>query len=459
MKWLRSRTAVVVLVAVAAALTFSLGAWQGWLAQAAGNVVYVNDNLLPDVEGCNDPDANTIAGGITAADSDDTVIVCEGTYDGGVTVNKDALTIEGRPEADRDDIIVQAASDGLVVPNDGVTIRHMYFAGGTGDGIYVTGDEATIQDVEAVEWDTGIDLGGSSGSLVEDSDVDDNDTGIAAIGGGDNVIRNNVAGDGNGTGLWVQDEDVDLVAGNDLAGTVEALYLNADAGLLNVRVINNTIHAGSDGIYIDVIPSAESLIVIGGCPDAGNTFDGTPDGVSDFFVEMACGAGPPDTEVTVDATWNYWGGLTTRTTIADSIYDDEDQNECGNEHGAVVFHPWATEPPPTPSPSPTPTPTPSPTPSPSPTPGTRTFDLQMGWNDFVWTGPTGTDPATALSCIDGNYVIAYRYVALTQAFQRYVPGNATLSTMTNLNKYDSLLVLVTTAAGVQCQDMPVDPDP
>jgi hypothetical protein len=174
---------------------------------------------------------------------------------------------------------------------------------------------------------------------------------------------------------------------------------------------------------------------------------------------MACGAGPPNTEVTVDATWNYWGGLTSRTAIADSIYDDEDQNECLTDHGAVVFHPWVTEPPPTPSPSPTPTPTPSPTPSPTPTLGTRTFDLQMGWNDFVWTGPTGTDPATALSCIDGNYVIAYRYVALTQTFQRYVPGNATLSTMTNLNKYDSLLVLVTTAAGVQCQDMPVDPDP
>jgi parallel beta-helix repeat protein len=458
MKWLRSRTAVVVVVATAAALTISLGAWQGWLAQAAGDVVYVNDNSLPDVEGCNNPDAATIADGISAADPGDTVIVCEGTYDGGVTVNK-SITIEGRAEADRADIIVEAASDGFVVTADDVTIRHMYFAGGTGDGIYVTADQATIQDVEAVEWDTGIFLDGSSDSLVEDSDVDDNNTGIGAIGGGDNVIRNNVAGDGNGTGVWIEDEDVDLVAGNDLAGTVEGLYLNADAGLLNVRVINNTIHAGSDGIYIDVIPSAESLIVIGGCPEAGNTFLGTPNGTTDFFVDMACGAGPPDTEVTVDATWNYWGGLTSRTAIADSIYDDEDQNECGTDHGAVVFHPWVTEPPPTPSPSPTPTPSPSPTPSPTPTLGTRTFDLQMGWNDFVWTGPTGTDPATVLSCIDGNYVIAYRYVALTQAFQRYVPGNATLSTMTNLNKYDSLLVLVTTAAGVQCQDMPLDPDP
>jgi hypothetical protein len=81
----------------------------------------------------------------------------------------------------------------------------------------------------------------------------------------------------------------------------------------------------------------------------------------------------------------------------------------------------------------------------------------MGWNSFVWTGPTGTDPATALSCIDGFYAIAYRLIATTQGFERYIPGNADLSNMTNLNKYDNLLVLVT-GSGVECE-MPVDPDP
>lgn len=469
MKWLRSRTAVVALVAVVAALTVCLGAWQGWLAQASPAVVYVNDNLLPDVEGCNDA-ANvksTIAEGILAADAEDTVIVCEGEYDGAVTVGK-KLTIEGRAEADRAAIVVEGASDGFTVTADGVTIRHIRFDGidGTGIGVHVTGDDATIQDVEAVRWADGIFLDGSSGSLVEDSEVDDNGAGIVAAGGGNNVIRDNVAGADNGTGVWIDDEDVDLVAHNDLSGTLEALYLDADApNVLNVRVVGNTIHAASDGIYIDEIPSAESLIVIGGRAEDGNTFVGTPDGVTDFFVEMACGAGPPDTEVTVNATWNYWAGLTLRAEIADLIYGDEDDLDCA-PHSAVVFHPWATEPPPTPTPSPTPTPTPTPTATPTPTPtatatptpGTRTFDLQMGWNNFVWTGPTGTDPATVLSCIDGFYAIAYRYVAANQTWQRYIPGDDVLSNMTNLNKYDSLLVLVT-GSGVVCQDMPVDPDP
>jgi hypothetical protein len=87
---------------------------------------------------------------------------------------------------------------------------------------------------------------------------------------------------------------------------------------------------------------------------------------------------------------------------------------------------------------------------------TRDFDLQLGWNNFVWTGASGTDPATVLSCINGSYAIAYRFVAVGQTFQRYVPGDAALSNMTNLDKYDSLLVLVT-ASGVQCLGMPVEP--
>ena len=454
MEWLRSRTAVVVLVAVVAAFTIGLGTWQGWLAQAAPDVVYVNDNLLPDVEGCNAPDASTIPDGITAADPGDTVIVCEGTYADNVTVGK-SVTIEGRAAADRADIVVEGASDGLVVTAADVTIRHMRFDGkdDTDVGIVVQGDGATIQDVEAVHWAVGIFLDASSGSVVEDSELDDNVlAGIMAVGGGNNVIRDNVTGANNLIGVLIGGEDLDVVTDNDLSGSDVALVLAAAPDILNVRIVRNTINAGSDGIFIDEIDSAESLIVIGGRAEDANTFAGTPDGVTDYFVEMICAT---DTEVTVNATWNYWAGLTDRADIADLIYGDEDDLDCA-PHGAVVFHPWATEPAPTPTPSPTPVPSPTPSPSPSPTPDTRTFDLQQGWNNFVWTGATGTEPATVLSCIDGNYAIAYRFVALGQTFERYVPGDAALSNMTNLDQYDNLLVLVT-AADVQCQDMPVTP--
>jgi parallel beta-helix repeat protein len=451
MKWLHSRTAVVTVVAAAAALAICLGTWQGWLAQASPAEVYVNDNALPDVEGCNAADATTIAGGIAAADPGDTVIVCEGTYDGNVTVGK-SVTIEGRADAARSDIIVQGGSgvDGLTVTADDVTISHMLFDGvdASGTGIHVTGDSATVQDVEATDWVNAIWLDASSSSVVEQSEVDNNNLGIWAKGGEKNSISSNVAGDGNNIGVVVQDEDVDVVDQNDLAGAAEALYLDANApAILNVHVIRNTIHASasSNGIFIDQIPSADSLVVIGGCPNNQNTFTGSPDGVTTFFIGLVCGG-----EVTVDATLNYWPGIATRQGIADLIWDDEDDNDCSDVDSAVVFHPWATEAAPTPSPSPTPTPSPSPTAS--PTPGTRTFDLQQGWNNFVWTGATDTGPATVLSCIDGSYAIAYRLVS--GGWERYIPGNSTLSNMTNLDQYDNLLVLVT-AASAQCADMPV----
>jgi parallel beta-helix repeat protein len=454
MKWLRSRTAVVALVAVVAVLTIYLGTWQGWLAQAAPDTVYVNDDLLPDVEGCNNPDANTIAAGITAADTNDTVIICEGTYAGGVTVGK-KVTIEGRAEADRAEIIVQggAGSDGFTVTVNSVVIRHIRFDGVdvSGTGIHVTGHKATIQDVEALRWVNAIRLDGSMDSVVEDSQVSENNLGIWAADGESNEIRDNLAGNTNNMGVVVENEDLDVIDNNDLSGVVAALYLDADPpGILNVRVVRNTINAASDGILIDVIDSADSLIVIGGRSEFANTFTGSPDYTAgDYFIELTCGS-----EATVAAIWNYWPGITNRSDIADLIFDDEDQNDCGDPHGAVVFHPWATEPPPTPSPSPTPTPSPSPSPTPT---GTRTFDLPMGWNNFVWTGADGTAAETVFSCIAGppaQFAIAYALDA--GAWLRYVPDDPSITTLTTVDQYDSMLVLIT-ASDAQCADMPVEP--
>jgi len=461
MRWLRSRTAVVAVVGLVAVLTIALGTWQGWLAQAAPGTVYVNDNLLPDVEGCNAPDAATIAAGITAADPGDTVVVCEGTYAGDVTVNK-SVTIEGRAEANRADIVVEGASDGFNVTADGVTIRHITFDGPGADyGIHVTGDNARIEDVEAVEWDVGIYLDASNSSVVDSSEVDDNGTvGISASGGGDNEITHNVAGANNFRGVIVEDEYVDLVADNVLSGSDAALFLDADgATLLNVHVVRNTINAGSDGIFIDQIDSADSLIVIGGRAQDANTFAGSPT-APDYFVELTNGS-----ENTVDATYNYWAGINVSDDIADLIYDDEVQNEAGGAAGGVVFHPWATQPAPSPSPSPTPSPTPSATPSPTATatvvPTTRDVDLSpAGWHNFVWTGANGTAAATALDCIGaGNYSIAYYWGGPLEGWSRYVPGRCDvtgLCSLVTVDKYDNLMILIT-ASGVQCEDMPVDP--
>ena len=101
--------------------------------------------------------------------------------------------------------------------------------------------------------------------------------------------------------------------------------------------------------------------------------------------------------------------------------------------------------------------TPPADPSLPPRPPVRDFDLSpAGWHSFVWTGLSGAAPETALACIDGSYGIAYRWVSASGTFERWVPGRPAISNMGNMNKYDSLLVLITDS-GAQCLDMPVDP--
>jgi len=363
MRWLRSRTAVVAVVGLVAVLTIALGTWQSWLAEAQ-TVRWVNDaDDAGEPTECSTATAYAdITSAVAASSADDIVRVCEGTYDETVNVGI-SLTIEGREGADVGDIVLERLGDGFIVTANDVTIQHITLDGPGGDtGIYVSGDDAIIEDVWALEWDEGIVLDGSSGSLVYGSTLLQNQVGILAVGGDHNEIRENTTAANNDFGVFVDGEDEALVADNDLSGTVAALNLDDDAGRLNVQVIRNTINAGSDGIHIDEIASADSLIVIGGHPDYANSFAGSPS-APDYFVDLACGA---DTEVTVNATYNYWGGTNIRSAIAALIYDDEDDDECGTVHGAVVFHPWTTSPAPSPSPSPTPTPTPSPTPSPTP---------------------------------------------------------------------------------------------
>ena len=471
MRWIRSRTAVVALVAVVAALTIALGSWQGWLAQAADDTWIVNDDLLPAEGGCNTPDFETdnidaVIDHMDVSDGD-TLVICEGTYQAGVTVDK-SVTIEGREGAVRADVKIEetAANDGLIVQANNVTIRHLMLegpGGSTTDGgiVIIHGtDGTTISDVEVTEWDTGIFADDSAGTVIEYSNIHDNDDDNDAYGvhlraGERSVVRHNQIADNGRTGVGVQDEDEALVIDNTISGNIDDQIAVFDKS--HVRIHRNEIVTvtSSTGIFLSWSLPAEAFVQIGGSPENANTFSGPfdPDAFH-YYVHMLC-----DAENTVDATYNWWGTIH-RPDIANRIFNDEDDDgtECTLPHdGSVVFHPWATEPAPTPSPSPTPTPTPSPTPSPTPVADTRDFDLQFGWNNFVWTGADATAADTALNCIAGppvQFDIAYKLEG--SSWLRYVPGDPDITTLATVDKYDNLLVLVT-ASGVQCLGMPVDP--
>lgn len=463
MKWTRIGGMATLVATVGLALALSLGLIGSWTASAQDTFI-VNDNTTPAEDGCDTPDFETedIQTAVDSGDvaDGDILIICDGTYNppNSIQVTKE-LVIEGRAAADRADIVIVGSGDGFVLAS-GVTIRHLTLEGAGADrGIYVTGDDNVIEDVEVSDWFNGIFLDGAEGNTVQDSDTHDNDNlGIIAQGGSQNTIQRNVS-QANDRGIGLEDEDEALVADNVVSGnTLDQIFLDADSAIINVWVLRNQITSAppSDGIFIDQIDTADSLIVIGGRPEDANDFSAsTYDPVADsYYVELAC-----ESENTVDATYNFWGAGLARTDIANRIFNDEDDlgAECAapdDVKGAVVFHPWATEPAPTVTPTATPTATGTPTPT--ATPGTRDIDLSpQGWHGLTWSGADATDPETALTCIEGDFEIAYMWVGTSQQWLRFVPDEPLLSNIAALDKYDSLLVLIT-AAGVTCT-MPVVP--
>jgi len=469
MKWTRIGVAAFI-AALAIGLALSLGLWGQWTASAQDTFI-VNDDTAPATDGCDTPDFETediedaIDSGLVA--DGDTLMICEGTYNppNSIEVTKD-LTIEGRAAADRNNIAIQgtAGNDGLVISVDGVTIRHLKLTGAGADrgiAIQSNADNNTIQDMEITAWNIGVITGDAQGNVVETSEIHTNaDAGVQNQSGENTVIRNNEITDNTNNGISVEGEDGALVDGNSLSGN--GLAQIQVIGRTLVRIVRNQIDTASDGIYIGNVP-ATALIEIGGSAAMANTFTG-PFGAPDFYVKLHCSA-----QDTVDATYNWWGA-TTRIDIANRIFNDEDDPTPGVEctppddvNGAVVFHPWATGPAPTPTPSPTATATATPTatgtPTPTATPGaTRTIDLSpQGWHDLAWSGADATDPATALTCISGDYSIAYAWEGPTAGFKRHVEGCAIpgICNMADLNKYDTLLVNIS-VAGASCV-MPVAP--
>ena len=84
---------------------------------------------------------------------------------------------------------------------------------------------------------------------------------------------------------------------------------------------------------------------------------------------------------------------------------------------------------------------------------TRTLEWAAGWQNAVWTGAAAA-PEEAFACAEGKYSAAYRYTS--SGLERYFPGRADISNMTDLAQYDPFLILITEA--VSC-DMDVEGAP
>ncbi len=467
MKWISSRRGLAVLVAAVALFTIALGTWQGWLARAAGDVIWVND-----VAEAGEPaECATAKPTIAAAladvnEAEDTIRLCKGTYAGNVDIDK-AVTVEGDTGVTSDQVVVSGSTtaNAFTVKADNVRIKHVTLDGDNKNKIGVDNsaghDDLLVKDVVIKDFSIGVKMEDAQDNVVEYSDIHTNTSGVVMLetnppAEGGNVVRRSTIDDNGDYGIKVDGEYDARIEDNSLSGngTSQILIDNSNKPT-QVHIWRNKITIASDGIAIVYAP-AEALIVIGGSEDNRNEFVGDASSCAGgagtkCFVRLDC----VNSEETVDATHNNWGGASGEGEVTQRIWGDG--SDCGSPPAAaVVYRPWTTAAVPTPTPPPTSSPTATATATATPPAGTRDVPLDpAGWHNFVWSGASGTAAADAFSCIADKFGVAYRltYVGTTPKWQKYVPGRADLTDLLTVDKYDALLVQIT-APGVTCH-MPV----
>jgi hypothetical protein len=131
-------------------------------------------------------------------------------------------------------------------------------------------------------------------------------------------------------------------------------------------------------------------------------------------------------------------GVTEWTAEIDQVWD----SNYTPQYGIIAIAPatCATVPSPTPTLTPTLTPTPTTTPPATPTPPAPA----VAWMYSCYLGAS-QPTEDALATISGDVLAAYR-LRPDQGYDRWFPDRPTVSTMTALNPYDALFLLVTSGA-------------
>src|SRR5579875_64814 len=186
----------------AAALCLGLSTAAAAAKDAAPGTVYVasTHSSVPGTSGCSDAGFSTISAAVAAASPGGTIVVCPGTYEEDVTVEK-SLTLEGidatvAPGASASSPLtpLTGGNNGFTILSPYVTVKGFKVVGAASDGIMVVGDNAMIEDNMVVDNGranpdspgNGINLDGSSYSTV---------------------VGNTVSGSGNGGIQLANDPD------------------------------------------------------------------------------------------------------------------------------------------------------------------------------------------------------------------------------------------------------------
>jgi hypothetical protein len=452
----------------------------------------------------------TITAALAAAGNGDTIQVCAGNYTEDTLNINVSVTITGPGATSADDGVATlhhslgGSSDMVIISTDSVTFEGLdldatpptgwFF---TTSGISGSGNYVTIQDNEIRNaTSSAVGMGGATFPTninILRNNVHDNGSGISCycddsglwsntvdaggataltlngdrgtIGGNvvtngtvsamgnDLVVQNNQISAGTaGSTLYVSGSPV-TVTGNDLS---DADYYGVEATpqtslSTSVTIARNTFTDIRVPINLsdwDPNDAFGLTATIGGSPSEANTFVGSGGILGDlsYLVEMD---GPT---ANVNAQYNNWG-LCTLAEIEQEIYDHADDPAQGAVDYDPFIAPSSCSTTPTPTATPTPTPTPTATPGPTATPipgGTRAVTIPAGsWANFAWTGDSS--PQTIADCFGaGNVVVMYRLDATTQTFERWIRDRQDLSNMGEVQTYETLLALNTSAQPATC---------
>jgi parallel beta-helix repeat protein len=304
--------------------------------------------------------------------------------------------------------------------------------------------------------------------------------------GGSNEAESNVIS-GNGTGVLILDDGADYnrVTGNYIGTTASgtAALPNGHGVYISNGAQNNTIGGTAAGEGNTIAFSNQVGVWVDGAATTGNAIRGNSihsNGLEGIYL-----VGGGNTELAPPTITGFGSvvGTACPNCIIDIYSDDEDEGggyegwTTAGGDGNWSFLGWpegpnatatatdsdgntsefsapvaVPEPPPTPTPSPGPSPSPTATATPTPTPETtRTVVWGPGWQNATWSG--ASTPEEAFACAAGNYAAAYRLVS--GGWERYFPDQPGISNMTDLEQYDSFLILV--AGDVTCEMSVVDP--
>jgi hypothetical protein len=422
----------------------------------------------------------TIAAALAAAQSGDTIRVCDGDYtDDGMYVVQDNLTITG---------------PGATPEDDGVaTIHASYwvFSPQNVEQVSIQGLNLDVQTNTSCPFD----IRHSKSVFIQQNDIrSPTSLAVVAFDSQDvRVLNNNIHDSKAGVRLGAPGSFCDncMISNNQISGaTVGSLIdvkgngievtgntlsdsagygLQVEPGVAgtSITIARNTFARLENPIYLyDSNPADGAMLTatIGGSQADANTFvdSGGSLGDSDYLVQL------DGDSLDVNAEYNNWG-FCTAAEIEQEVYDKADDPALGRVDILPFIAPddcpepsWPT-PTATPTPTPTPTPTatatatPTPTATPSATPGpTRTVTIPAGsWANFAWTGDTASPEEVAHCYNDSKIAVMYRLDAASGTFQRWIGGRDDLSNMGDVQRFDALLALNTSAQPATCT-MPDD---